>query len=270
MSKSSATSSDSKHIARKRFGQNFLHDERLIGRIIDLIDPKPTDLILEIGPGQAALTAPLVERCGHIFAIEIDRDLAAGLRDQFSPDRLTVIEQDVLTFDFQAFAQRHGAQIRVVGNLPYNISSPILFHLFESAHVICDQHVMLQKEVVDRMAADCGSKVYGRLSVMLQSRYQIERCLLVPSGAFRPAPKVESAIARMVPLSADLYQVRDAAVFSAVVSAAFSQRRKMLRNALSEFGEQINWEMLGISETDRAEDISVERFVALANQVAGF
>jgi 16S rRNA (adenine1518-N6/adenine1519-N6)-dimethyltransferase len=267
MLKSSATSSEP-HRARKRFGQNFLHDAHFISKIIGLIKPLPGDRIVEIGPGQAALTGPLIAAAGHIHAIEIDRDLAARLHEQFPAPSLSIDTMDVLKVDFRALAQRLGGPLRIVGNLPYNISSPILFHLLESADVIVDQFVMLQKEVVDRMVAGHGSKTFGRLSVMLQARYRMERCLLVPSGAFRPAPKVESAIARMRPLPLAEVQVADWPIFAAVVAMGFSQRRKMLRNTLAPYLEQIDWAQLGLLPTARAEEVSVETWVKLANQVA--
>lgn len=256
------------HVARKRFGQNFLHDPALISRLVDAIHPQPGDRLVEIGPGQAAITAPLIARAGHVTAIEIDRDLAAALSARFRESELEVIQHDVLKVDFHALAQRLGGPIRIVGNLPYNISSPILFHLIESASVIVDQHVMLQKEVVDRMVAECGSKIYGRLSVMLQARYRMARCLKVPPGAFHPAPKVDSAVVRMVPIAAAEVAVKDWVIFSAVVAMAFSQRRKMLRNTLAGYAEVIDWEGLGILPTQRAEEVTVERFIALANWIA--
>ena len=255
-------------MARKRFGQNFLHDPALIGRLVDAIAPKPGERIVEIGPGQAALTEPLISRAGAITAIEIDRDLAAALKQRFSEEKLCLIEQDVLKVDFHALSQRLGGALRIVGNLPYNISSPILFHLLEVADVIVDQHVMLQKEVVDRMVAECGSKIYGRLSVMLQARYRMARCLKVPPGAFHPAPQVDSAVVRMVPIAASEVAVKDWVIFSAVVAMAFSQRRKMLRNTLAGYADVIDWDGLGILPTQRAEEISVERFIALANWIA--
>lgn len=256
------------HIARKRFGQNFLHDPGVIARIVAAIAPKSGDCMVEIGPGQAALTEPLLGLLDHLHVIEIDRDLAARLRERFTSAQLTIHEQDVLKMDFMALSTALGARLRVVGNLPYNISSPILFHLLESASVIQDQHVMLQKEVVDRMVAPCGSKIYGRLSVMLQARYTLQRCLIVPPGAFHPAPKVDSAIVRMVPLADHEVKVVDWVVFAAVVMTAFSQRRKMLRNTLAGVGEVIDWERLGISPTQRAEELSVATFIALANHIA--
>ena len=268
MSRSSATTSDQGHIARKRFGQNFLHDPGVISRIISAIDPKPGQRLVEIGPGQAAITGPLMARAGRVHAIEIDRDLAARLRERFPEEQLTLIEDDVLKVDFGALAKHLGGSLRIVGNLPYNISSPILFHLLDFAECIDDQHVMLQKEVVDRMVAPCGSKIYGRLSVMLQARYQMVRCLLVPPGAFQPAPKVDSAVVRMVPLPRAQFRVKDWVVFSALVTAAFSQRRKMLRNTLAVYGDRVNWEGLGIAPTDRAEDLRVDQFIDLANQLS--
>jgi 16S rRNA (adenine1518-N6/adenine1519-N6)-dimethyltransferase len=255
------------HVARKRFGQNFLHDPAVIAKLIAHIAPKPGDRIVEIGPGQAALTAPLMNQAGHVHAIEIDRDLAAALRGRFDPAHLTVHEQDVLRTDFRELAHRLGGPIRVVGNLPYNISSPILFHLLDCADVIEDQHVMLQKEVVDRMVAGHGSKIYGRLSVMLAARYRMARCMSIPPGAFHPAPKVDSAVIRMVPLPAADVQVKDWVIFGAVVAMAFSQRRKMLRNTLAPYGDAVNWQQLGIEPTQRAEEISVDRFIALANSL---
>lgn len=267
MSRSSATNSDSGHIARKRFGQNFLRDSHYIARIVGLIDPKPAERLVEIGPGQGALTAPLISACGHLHAIEIDRDLAAGLRARFPSEALSLQEKDVLRVDFLALAQALGGPLRIVGNLPYNISSPILFHLLEAIDVIVDQHVMLQKEVVDRMTASCGSKTYGRLTVMLAARYRMERCLVVPPGAFYPVPQVDSAIVRMVPIAKDKIRILDGPLFASVVSLAFSQRRKMLRNTLSTYADRIDWQALGIAPTDRAEDVSVDQFVDLANQI---
>jgi 16S rRNA (adenine1518-N6/adenine1519-N6)-dimethyltransferase len=265
--KSSVTISDG-HVARKRFGQNFLHDPGVIARIIQAIDPKPGDRIVEIGPGQAALTAPLIAKAGQLHAIEIDRDLVARLRERFAESELSITEQDVLRVSFSALADQLGGPLRVMGNLPYNISSPILFHLLESAEQIIDQHLMLQKEVVDRMVAGHGSKVYGRLSVMLQARYQMVRCLTVPPGAFMPAPKVDSAVIRMVPLPVSAVRVRDWPIFAAVVALAFSQRRKMLRKSLAAYAVMLDWNALDISPTQRAEELSVDHFVGLANAVA--
>lgn len=265
--KSSVTISDG-HIARKRFGQNFLHDPGVIARIIQAIDPKPGDRIVEIGPGQAALTAPLIAKAGHIHAIEIDRDLAARLRKRFTASELAITEQDVLRTSFSALADQLGGPLRIVGNLPYNISSPILFHLLDSAEQVVDQHLMLQKEVVDRLVAGHGSKIYGRLSVMLQARYQMARCLTVPPGAFMPAPKVDSAVIRMVPLPVTAVKVCDWPIFAAVVALAFTQRRKMLRKSLAAYAAMLDWDALDIAPTQRAEELSVDHFVGLANAVA--
>ncbi len=180
------------HVARRRFGQNFLVDTHYIGRILDAVNPRPGDNLVEIGPGLAALTAGLVERAGHLTALEIDRDLVTRLRERYAPAALTVVETDALAFDFATL----GARLRVVGNLPYNISSPLLFHLASNAERLVDLHVMLQKEVVARMVAAPATPDYGRLSVMLQATFRTERLFVVPPGAFRPAPKVDSAVAR--------------------------------------------------------------------------
>ena len=185
------------HRARKRFGQNFLHDQHWIGRIVRSIDAKPEDAIIEIGPGQAALTREIIACAGHETAVEIDRDLAAFLRTQFAPEALTLIEADALTLDWATVLE--GKRLRIIGNLPYNISSPLLFALMKGAHRVIDQHFMLQKEVVDRMTAEPGSKTYGRLSVMLQYRYVMHKLFDVPPGAFVPPPKVTSSIVRMIP-----------------------------------------------------------------------
>lgn len=256
------------HVPRKRFGQNFLHDPTVIDRIVRWINPQTTDRIVEIGPGQGAITSPLLARCGHLLVIEIDRDLAAGLASRFSPSQLTILQQDVLTVDFSALASSLGGSIRIVGNLPYNISTPILFHLLQAAHLIKDQHVMLQKEVVDRMLATEGSRLYGRLTVMLAARYRMERCLRVPPGAFRPAPKVDSAVVRMEPIAADKVGIDDWQVFSDLVAAAFGQRRKMLRNALSVYADRMDWQAADISPTQRAEEVPVSAFINLANALA--
>ena len=252
------------HRARKRFGQNFLHDRRVIERIVDAIEPRPEQAIVEIGPGQAALTRELVRRAGHITAIEIDRDLAEWLRGQFTPDELTLIEADALKLDWATLAAR---PLRVVGNLPYNISSPLLFRLMECADRIIDQHFMLQKEVVDRMVAPPGSKTYGRLSVMLQVRYRMTKLFDVPRGAFNPPPKVTSSIVRMVPKAAgDLPDV-DLPLFGAVVAAAFNQRRKILRNALGELAADAVFSAAAVNPLARAETLAVDDFVRLARAV---
>ena len=246
-----------KHIARKRFGQHFLADDAIIHAIVREIAPKPGQAMVEIGPGLAALTQPLVERLGHLTVIELDRDLAARLRQHA---QLTVVEADVLKVDFAQLAA--GRKLRVVGNLPYNISSPILFHLLEYVAHIEDQHFMLQKEVVDRMVASPATGDYGRLSVMLQWRYAMEDVLFVPPTAFDPPPKVDSAVVRMVPLPQPA-QV-DAKLLSELVQVAFSQRRKLLRHTLGKWLEQKGF--AGDFDVQRrAEEVPVAEYLALAS-----
>lgn len=251
------------HRARKRFGQNFLHDPRVIARIVDAIDPRPGQTIVEIGPGQAALTRPLVQRAGHVTAIEIDRDLAARLREEFTPQQLTLIEADALAFDWSSLP----APLRLVGNLPYNISSPLLFSLAAVAARVIDQHFMLQKEVVDRMVAPPGSRTYGRLSVMLQFRYRMVKLFDVPRGAFNPPPQVTSSIVRMEPLPAAELPRVDADAFSRVVAAAFGQRRKTLRNALATLLDVGAIAAAGVDPQARAETLANDAFVRLARQL---
>ena len=252
-----------KHIPRKRFGQNFLTDHGIIDSIVKAIDPRPGQPLVEIGPGLMALTQPLVERTGQITVIELDRDLAARLRTK---PQLKVIESDVLKVDFTTLAQEMGApKLRVAGNLPYNISSPILFHLLEHVDVIEDQHFMLQKEVIDRMVADAGNSDYGRLSVMLQWRYAMENVLFVPPESFDPPPKVNSAVVRMVPRAnpAPL----DPKLLEELVQVAFSQRRKILRNTLGKWLEEKGYG----GEFDvqrRAEEVPVAEYEALAVQLS--
>ncbi len=250
------------HRARKRFGQNFLHDEHWIERIARTIDAKPGQTVVEIGPGQAALTRKMIADAGHATAIEIDRDLAAWLKETFPDTLLTLIEADALKLDWTTV--HPGEALRIVGNLPYNISSPLLFHLMSVADRVIDQHFMLQKEVVDRMVAAPGSKVYGRLSVMLQYRYRMQKMFDVPPGAFTPAPKVTSSIVRMVPKKLEELIPVDAERFSAIVAAAFNQRRKTLRNALSKILTEEEIKKAGVDPALRAEALSVEAFVALA------
>jgi 16S rRNA (adenine1518-N6/adenine1519-N6)-dimethyltransferase len=253
-----------KHIARKRFGQNFLTDEGVIDAIVRSIDPQHGDTMFEIGPGQAALTAPLLARTGALHAIEIDRDLAARLRKRFEQG-LTVHEGDVLAFDFDMLAGN--GNLRVVGNLPYNISSPILFHLMQFAPRITDQHFMLQKEVVERMVAQAGGKEFGRLSVMLQARYHMELLFEVPPESFEPAPKVDSAIVRMIPKPAIEVAGIDFARLEKLVAQAFSQRRKMLRNTLARHVATL--EQVGIAPTARAEDITLAQWLTLLGTLNG-
>lgn len=249
------------HQARKRFGQNFLHDEGVIHQIVRAIDPQSKDKLIEIGPGMSALTQPLVEAVEQLTVIEIDRDLVKFLQKKYPNNQLNIISADVLTVDFSQF----GDQLRIVGNLPYNISTPLLFHLMQYADQIQDQYFMLQREVIDRMVAKPGDALYGRLSVMLQARYRMAKLFDVAPEAFDPAPKVTSAIVRMRPLKADRPQAKDAAVFEEVVAQAFSQRRKMLRRALAKWIDHIDWEAVGIAPTDRAEAVGLTQYIALSD-----
>lgn len=249
-----------KHQARKRFGQHFLSDQAIIEAIVREIAPRPGQFVVEIGPGLAALTQPLVERLGHLTVIELDRDLAVRLR---AHPQLTVVESDVLKVDFRALAASRPEPMRVVGNLPYNISSPILFHLLEVADVVQDQHFMLQKEVIDRMVASPSTSDYGRLSVMLQWRYAMENVLFVPPESFDPPPRVDSAVVRMVPLAAP--PVVDAKLLEELVQVAFSQRRKLLRHSLGRWLETRQYSG-SFDLQRRAEEVPVDEYVALAQQ----
>jgi len=252
------------HQARKRFGQHFLADRHYVARIIEAIDPRPGDNVVEIGPGLAALTGELIERTGHVTAIEIDRDLAGRLRERFEPAKLCLHETDALEFDFGTL----GSQLRVVGNLPYNISSPLLFRLAQHDADLRDVHVMLQREVVARMTAEPATQDYGRLTVMLQARFSIVRLFVVPPGAFRPPPKVDSAVARLLPLREAKPAITDEALFARVVAAAFSQRRKTLRNALASICSESALRDAEIDPGVRGETLSVGQFVRLANALA--
>jgi 16S rRNA (adenine1518-N6/adenine1519-N6)-dimethyltransferase len=252
-----------KHQARKRFGQHFLADDAIIDGIVREIDPRPGQAMVEIGPGLAALTQPLVERVGRLTVVELDRDLALRLRKH---PQLDVVEADVLKVDFSALARERGvARLRVVGNLPYNISSPILFHLLAHVDHVEDQHFMLQKEVVDRMVASPATADYGRLSVMLQWRYAMENVLFVPPQSFDPPPRVDSAVVRMVPHEAPAPV--DEALLSQLVQVAFSQRRKVLRNTLGKWLEAKGF----AGEFDlarRAEEVPVAEYLATAAALA--
>jgi len=252
-----------KHIPRKRFGQHFLADDAIIDAIVREIAPKAGQAMVEIGPGLAALTQPLVERLGRLTVIELDRDLAARLRTHA---QLNVVESDVLKVDFAQLAQSlGGGKLRVVGNLPYNISSPILFHLLAFAPQVQDQHFMLQKEVVDRMVARPATADYGRLSVMLQWRYAMEDVLFVPPESFDPPPRVDSAVVRMEPYERPAEV--DPALLSQLVQVAFSQRRKLLRHTLGKWLEQKGF--AGSFDVQRrAEEVPVAEYLALAQTVA--
>ena len=253
-----------RHQPRKRFGQTFLVDPHYVARIVAAIAAKPGDNLVEIGPGQAALTRPLIAAAGRLTAIEIDRDLAARLAAEFTPETLVLHLADALEFDLGAL----GASLRVVGNLPYYISSQLLFHIAQYESQIADVHVMLQREVVARMTAAPATKDYGRLTVMLQACFRVMRLFTVPAGAFRPTPKVESAVARLVPLGAAKPQIADGALYARIVAAAFSQRRKTLRNALSALCDERALEDAGIDPAARGETLAVADFTRLANSLS--
>jgi 16S rRNA (adenine1518-N6/adenine1519-N6)-dimethyltransferase len=249
--------------AKKSLGQHFLVDGHYIARIVTVIRAEAGDTMVEIGPGPGALTRPLLEKLGHLHVVEVDRDMVARLREEFPGERLTIHQADALAFDFRQF----GDGLRVVGNLPYNISSPLLFHLAESAGHIRDMCFMLQKEVVDRMAAAPDTPDYGRLSVMLQARFRVDKLFVVPPGAFRPPPKVDSAIVRLTPLPPESVPYNDAGVFAEVVARAFGQRRKTLRNTLKGLVDAAVFEELGIDPVRRGETLSVAEFARLANRL---
>lgn len=253
--------------AKKNLGQHFLHEGAIINKIVLAVDPQPGDCLVEIGPGQGAITFPLLDRHGELTVIEFDRDLIQPLTDAAQAHgRLMVIHRDVLQVDFTALAG-DGCSLRLVGNLPYNLSSPILFHALDHAPVVRDMHFMLQKEVVDRMAADPGSKVYGRLSVMLQAYCTVTPLFDVPPGAFRPPPKVDSAVVRLVPHAPETIGIADARRFAHVVRDAFGQRRKTLRNALSKLCDASAIEAAGVRPDARAEQLAVTDFIRLANHL---
>lgn len=251
------------HVARKRFGQHFLVDVGIIEAIVDAIDPQPGQIVVEIGPGLAALTQPLLKRLGHLSVIELDRDLAQRLR---ANPELNVIESDVLKVDFTQLAKALGTtKLRVVGNLPYNISTPILFQLLTHVNVVESQHFMLQKEVVDRMVASPSSAAYGRLSVMLQWRYAMQSVLFVAPESFNPPPRVDSAVIRMLPRADPA--VVSPTLLSELVQVAFSQRRKLLRHTLGKWLQSKNLDA-GFDLQRRAEEVPVSEYVALAQLVS--
>jgi 16S rRNA (adenine1518-N6/adenine1519-N6)-dimethyltransferase len=254
--------------AKRRFGQNFLRDQSIVRAIVQCIRPLPSQTLVEIGPGQGALTGLLLEQAGRLAAIEIDEDLLPGLRQRLEPKGLHLVSQDVLTVNFNQLAtELQAVRLRVVGNLPYNISSPVLFHLLDYSPVIEDQTFMLQEEVVDRMVAEPGSKTYGRLSVMLQARYDMEKCLHVPPESFWPVPKVQSAVVRMTPLPSESLLIKDWQVFGRLVTQAFSSRRKMIRNTLADQLLHLDLQALGVDARQRPEELSVIQYAGLSNQL---
>ncbi len=252
------------HLARKRFGQHFLVDQTVLQNIVNAIDPKPGDVLIEIGPGLGAMTQGLIERCGKLIAVELDRDLGPKLQVRFG-SKIELIQADALTVDFATLAPQSTA-LRIVGNLPYNISSPLLFHLMPHAALVKDQVFMLQKEVVDRMVAKPSTKAYGRLSVMLQWRYAMSNVLAVPPTAFDPPPRVDSAVVRMVP-HAQL-PLCDPAVLGSLVAAAFSQRRKIMRHTLQPWLTERQITLDDFDFQRRAEEVSVAEYVSLAQLAA--
>lgn len=254
------------HRARKRFGQNFLNDEQVIHDIVAAIGPRPKQNLVEIGPGLAALTGPVAEASGHLHVIELDRDLAARLENHPTlSSLLTVHRSDALKFDFHALSESLAGKLRVFGNLPYNISTPLIFHLLQSLDVVEDMYFMLQKEVVDRMAAEPGSKTFGKLSIMVQQCAEVSLILDVPPEAFTPAPKVNSAVVRLAPYTKPPYPVLDRAMLNSVCHTAFNQRRKTLRNNLKELMNDSQIEALGLNPSARPETLSVSDFVNIAN-----
>jgi 16S rRNA (adenine1518-N6/adenine1519-N6)-dimethyltransferase len=247
------------HTPRKRFGQNFLIDDGVIHAIVNAIHPQAGETVVEIGPGLGALTRPLLERLPHLHAVELDRDIVARLQRSWPAERLTVHSCDALKFDFGSL----GDDLRIIGNLPYNISTPLLFHLMEFASHIRDMTFMLQKEVVERMVAEPSSADYGRLSIMLQRRFHLEWLLDVPPTAFNPPPKVDSAVVRLIPKTPAEIVALDEALFARVVAAAFSQRRKTLRNTLGSLLKPDDFVALGISSGLRAEALPVSAYEAI-------
>ncbi len=256
------------HKAKKRFGQNFLVDEQIVADIVSAIRPEPEDNMVEIGPGLGAMTRPLLKHLDHLHVVEIDRDIIARLEHDYpqnNPEsKLTIHTGDALEFDIAMLP----APLRIVGNLPYNISSPLLFHFAAYTERIRDMHFMLQNEVVERMVAAHSTPEYGRLSVMLQYRFNMEKLLDVPPESFRPAPKVNSAIVRMIPLPANEIQVRNEKLFAAIVGAAFGQRRKTLRNTLRDYLNEADFIQLGINAQLRAENLGVTEFIKIANYLS--
>jgi|SRR5690606_31058790 16S rRNA (adenine1518-N6/adenine1519-N6)-dimethyltransferase len=266
-----------KHIPKKRFGQNFLSDRELIAACVAAIRPQANDLMVEIGPGLGALTQPLLQVLDRLHVVELDRDIVQWMQGHYPPERIVIHNIDALKFDFAsipaasplpATGSASAPRLRVVGNLPYNISTPILFHLLDNLVHIADMHFMLQKEVVERMVAAPSTPAYGRLSVMLQYRLQMEYLFTVPPQAFEPPPKVESAFVRAVPYAQLPHVAQDQALFARVVASAFGQRRKTLRNTLKGLLDDAGFAALGIDPQLRAENLGVAEFVAIANYLA--
>ncbi|MDN6071378.1 MAG: 16S rRNA (adenine(1518)-N(6)/adenine(1519)-N(6))-dimethyltransferase RsmA [Enterobacterales bacterium] len=254
------------HLARKRFGQNFLTDQYVIDSIVSAIHPMPGQAVVEIGPGLGALTEPVADRMDKMTVIELDRDLAARLATHpFISSKLNIRQQDAMTVDFGELSRELGQPLRVFGNLPYNISTPLMFHLFTYTGAISDMHFMLQKEVVNRLVAGPNSKAYGRLTVMAQYYCQVIPVLEVPPTAFRPAPKVDSAVVRLIPHATIPHPVKDIRVLSRITTEAFNQRRKTVRNSLGHLFTPEQLTELGIDPAQRAENISVENYCKLAN-----
>ena len=251
------------HTARKRFGQNFLQDSRIIADIVQAVRPQPADTVVEIGPGLGAITEPLAAKLDCLHVCEIDRDIIGYLKTRPYAGKLVIHEGDVLQFDFSSVPGRK----KIVGNLPYNISTPLLFHLSRYADEVEDMHFMLQKEVVERMVAEPGSNDFGRLSVMLQYFFEMEKLLDVPPEAFSPAPKVDSAVVRLIPAKYRIGQAQDFEQFAALVKQAFHQRRKTIRNNLKGLADDNDLQAAGISPQERAEHIAPEKYVALANHL---
>ena len=250
-----------KHLAKKRFGQNFLTDQAIIASLIDAINPQSNDLLVEIGPGLGALTKPLLNKIDHLHVVEIDRDIVSWMQKEYLNNSITIHNVDALKYDFTSI----GEHLRVTGNLPYNISTPILFHLLDNLPCITDMHFMLQKEVVERMVALPSTPAYGRLSVMLQYHLHMEYLITVPPEAFEPAPKVESAFVRCVPHNTLPFIAKDTALFAKIVMAAFGQRRKTIRNTLKDFLNDADFAQLSLNPQLRAENLSVKSFVEISN-----
>lgn len=253
------------HKAKKSFGQNFLVDQNIIADIVRCIRPEANDNMVEIGPGLGALTRPLLQKLDKLHVVEIDRDIIARLKTDYPQDKIVIHEGDALKFDFASL----GTPLRIVGNLPYNISSPLLFHFSDYAARISDMHFMLQNEVVERMVAEPSTPEYGRLSVMLQYRFYMEKLIDVPPESFRPAPKVDSAIVRMIPIPTGKIEVKNELLYAQIVSAAFGQRRKTLRNTLKGHLAESEFAQLGIDAQLRAENLGVTEFTRISNYLNG-